>query len=212
MFSQLLTPDIFLWVPALIIAFAFHEYAHAYASTRLGDPTPRLQGRLTLNPLAHIDPIGFLMLILFRFGWAKPVQVNPFNYRNREKGYALVSLAGPAMNLILAFVATFLLFAVARWWPMEGLIYFLQYLVMYNIYLAVFNLIPIPPLDGSKLLFFFLPRRVVYNYLDTVSQYGFFILILLISSGMVGRLVGPVYDLFRSIFFRVIGLLFGVAW
>jgi Zn-dependent protease len=211
-FSQLFTPDIFLWVPALIIAFSFHEYAHAWASDRLGDPTPRMRGRLSLNPLVHIDPIGFFMLILFRFGWAKPVEVNPFNYRNREKGYAYVSLAGPGMNLILAFVSTFLLFASARFWPMQALLRFLQYLVMYNIYLAVFNLIPIPPLDGSKLLFFFLPRRVVYRYLDTIQQYGFLILILLISSGVVASVIDPVYTLFRDVFFRVIGALFGVRW
>ncbi|MGI6357292.1 MAG: site-2 protease family protein [Bacillota bacterium] len=212
MFSQLLTPDVFLWVPALIIAFSFHEFAHAYVSNHLGDPTPRLRGRLTLNPMAHIDPIGFLMLLLFRFGWAKPVVVNPYNYRHRERGYAYVALAGPVMNLLLAFVSTFLLFASARFWPLEALLRFLQYLVMYNIYLAVFNLIPIPPLDGSKLLFLFLPRSVVYRYLDAVQQYGFLILILLISSGAIGRLIGPFYDLFRRIFFRVVGILFGVSW
>lgn len=210
--SQLFSPDVFLWLPALIIAFAFHEFAHAYASDRLGDPTPRMRGRLSLNPLVHIDPIGFLMLIVFHFGWAKPVEVNPFNYRNREKGYALVALAGPAMNLLLGFVSTVLLYAAYKFVPSQAVLGLLSYLMSYNIYLAVFNLIPIPPLDGSKLLFFFLPRSMVYRYLDTVQQYGTLILILLISTRAVGTVLQPVYFLIANAFSRVVGLFFGVGW
>ncbi|HZJ83940.1 MAG TPA: site-2 protease family protein, partial [Syntrophomonadaceae bacterium] len=103
--------DMFIWLPAILIALTFHEYAHALVADRLGDSTPHYQGRLTLNPLPHIDWIGFLMLLIFRFGWAKPVQVNPYNFKNTgvKKGMMLVSLAGPAMNILLAFIGMFLL-------------------------------------------------------------------------------------------------------
>lgn len=200
--------EMFLAIPALIIALSFHEFAHAYVSNRLGDPTPRMQGRLTLNPLAHLDPIGFLMLLVFKFGWAKPVLVNPINYKNREKGYALVSLAGPVMNLILGAVSVLLYFIVARFSTFEPLLRLLGWLITYNVYLAVFNLVPIPPLDGSKLLFFFLPRGVVYRYLDTVGQYGTIVLILLVSTGVVSNVVGPIADMIIRLFSNVFGVLF----
>lgn len=202
--------DIFLALPALIIALSFHEFAHAYVSNRLGDPTPRLQGRLTLNPLAHLDPIGFLMLLVFKFGWAKPVLVNPINYKNREKGYALVSLAGPVMNLLLGLVSVLLYYVVYLFFYFEPLLSLLNWLITYNVYLAIFNLLPIPPLDGSKLLFFFLPRSVVYRYLDTVSQYGTIILVFLLISGVVSSVVGPLADVIMQFFFRIAGILFSV--
>lgn len=198
----------FLAIPALIIALSFHEFAHAYVSNRLGDPTPRLQGRLTLNPLAHLDPIGFLMLLVFKFGWAKPVLVNPFNYKNRERGYALVSLAGPVMNLLLGAVSVLLYYIVIRFFPFEPLRRLLGWLITYNVYLAIFNLVPIPPLDGSKLLFFFLPRNVVYRYLDTVGQYGTIVLILLVSTGMVSQVVGPIAEAIIRLYSTVFGALF----
>jgi len=200
--------EMFLAIPALIIALSFHEFAHAYVSNRLGDPTPRMQGRLTLNPLAHLDPIGFLMLLVFKFGWAKPVLVNPINYKNRERGYALVSLAGPVMNLILGAISVLLYFIVARFFTFEPLLRLLGWLITYNVYLAVFNLVPIPPLDGSKLLFFFLPRGVVYRYLDTVGQYGTIVLILLVSTGVVSNVVGPIADMIIRLFSNVFGVLF----
>lgn len=210
--SDLFSPEIFLWLPALIIALTFHEFAHAYVSDRLGDPTPRMRGRLTLNPLAHLDPIGFLMLIVFHFGWAKPVNVNPFNYRNREKGYALTALAGPAMNLILGLVAVLLQFASLRIIPNAAVFKFLAYLALYNVYLAIFNLIPIPPLDGSKLLFLFLPRNVVYRYLDSVQQYGTIILILLVSAGAVSAVIGPIADVVITAYSRLATLIFPLPW
>ncbi|MGI6343902.1 MAG: site-2 protease family protein [Bacillota bacterium] len=198
-----LGPELFLQIPALVIALSFHEYAHAWVSDRMGDPTPRVQGRLTLNPLVHVDPIGMLMLLFFRFGWAKPVQVNPYNYESRERGIALVSLAGPAMNLLLGLVSVMLIFVSALWVGFQPLTLFAELLAIYNIGLAVFNLLPIPPLDGSKLLFLFLPRSVVYRYLDAVGQWGTLILILLVSTGMVSAIIGPVassiFDLYSSI-------------
>jgi Zn-dependent protease len=198
-----LGPELFLQIPALVIALSFHEYAHAWVSDRMGDPTPRVQGRLTLNPLVHVDPIGMLMLLFFRFGWAKPVQVNPYNYESRERGIALVSLAGPAMNLLLGLVSVMLIFVSALWVGFQPLTLFAELLAIYNIGLAVFNLLPIPPLDGSKLLFLFLPRSVVYRYLDAVGQWGTLILILLVSTGMVSAIIGPVassiFGLYSSI-------------
>ncbi len=186
-------PDLFLALPALIVALSFHEFAHAWVSTKLGDPTPRMRGRLTLNPLAHIDPIGFLMMLVFRFGWAKPVEVNPYNYDNREKGLALVSVAGPGINLLLGFFSTFLWIIAAVYMGVNApLTMMLYFVVLYNVYFAVFNLLPLPPLDGSKLLFAFLPKRTVYRYLDTVSQYSTIILIALLWTGVIGSILGPV--------------------
>jgi|LSQX01.3.fsa_nt_gb Zn-dependent protease len=205
-----LTPEIFLMLPALLIALTFHEFAHGWAANRLGDPTPRLQGRLTLNPIAHIDPIGFLMLLLFRFGWAKPVQVNPYNFKNREKGYAWVSLAGPAMNLLLGFVATFIYIFLLVRGGKTPLARLMEWLVIYNVYFAVFNLIPIPPLDGSKLLFFILPRGTVYRYLETVSQYGFIILILLVSTGIISGTIGSAANVILGIYQRIALLFMGL--
>lgn len=205
-----LTPEIFLALPALLIAMTFHEYAHAWAADRLGDPSPRMRGRLTLNPIAHIDPIGFLMLIFFRFGWAKPVEVNPYNFDNRERGLAWVSLAGPAMNLLLGFVATllyvFLLIKTGKT-PLASL---LEWLLLYNVYFAVFNLIPIPPLDGSKLLFLILPRGTVYRYLDTIAPYGFVILILAVSTGVVAGTIGTIAEGILYLYQRIVFTLLGI--
>ena len=206
---QNLTADVFLMRPALLIALTFHEYAHAWAADRLGDPTPRMRGRLTLSPLAHIDPIGFVMLVLFRFGWAKPVEVNPYNFDNRERGLAWVSLAGPAMNLSLGFIAMVLLHVVSFNPKLTAMARLLDWLALYNVYFAVFNLIPIPPLDGSKLLFFFLPRATVYRYLDTVAQYGLLILILVVSTGMISRTLGRVAGLILYFYDRIALMLLG---
>lgn len=150
-----------LSVAALILAITFHEYAHAYVADRLGDPTPSLQGRLTLNPLAHLDPLGTIMLLLVRFGWGKPVQFDPFNLRHPRRDAALISLAGPGMNLSLAILSSVILrilltipFAAAS--PLMMILSLaMQFLVVFitiNIILCVFNLIPIHPLDGFKIV------------------------------------------------------------
>ncbi|QNO16216.1 site-2 protease family protein [Alkalicella caledoniensis] len=182
-------------LPALLIALTFHEYAHAKAADLLGDPTPRRSGRLTLNPVDHIDPMGLLMLVFVRFGWARPVPINPFNFRgDRNRGLIIVSVAGPLANLVLGFVSVILFYLVIIWGSPTSnvtnyLYTFFQYLTMYNIYLMLFNLIPIPPLDGSKVLSSLLSSDLRYRY-QQVEQYAPFILILLLMSGVIPTILG----------------------
>jgi Zn-dependent protease len=174
----------------LLVAFPIHEFAHALAAYRLGDGTAKMFGRLTLNPIAHFDPIGGILLAVsvlasggrFGFGWAKPTPVNPMNLRNGRYGEAIVAFAGPASNLILAAAAAIplryildnpgLVVQVGLLFPI--LVIFVQL----NLILMLFNLVPIPPLDGSKVLFAFLPPRTVWQWRPILEQYGFIILIL----------------------------------
>ncbi|MDX9871916.1 MAG: site-2 protease family protein [Clostridia bacterium] len=176
-------------VPAILIAITFHEFSHGLAAHLLGDPTPQRQGRLTLNPLPHLDPVGALMLLVAHFGWAKPVEVNPFYFKgDRRRGMLLVSLAGPLSNIILALIGAILynLLGVSGY-----LGYFLILLITINVYLAIFNLLPVPPLDGGKILAGLLPRRFL-PYLDQVEAYGPLILILLIVTRISGRILLPI--------------------
>lgn len=161
----------------LIVAITVHEASHALVADRLGDPTPRLQGRLTLNPLAHLDPIGTLLLVVARFGWGKPVQFDPFNLKDPQKDSALISLAGPAANIATAslIALVFRLTEPLAQYNTSFITVFLLVAVL-NINLAVFNLIPIPPLDGSKFLAGVLPR-VFAPLAYSLEQYGFFVLI-----------------------------------
>lgn len=196
--------EIVLSLIAVFTAIILHEVAHGYVAFRLGDPTAKTRGRLTLNPLAHIDPIGtilvpiFLLIINspFLFGWAKPVPINPGYFRNPFKGMLYVAVAGPATNLALALATTVIGRVVLLTIPdtllffnhtfagnlIHVLVYLLGIFVIYNIILAVFNMIPIPPLDGSRVLTYFLPpegRRVMIM----LERYGFIILIALIYLG-----------------------------
>lgn len=179
-------------IPALLIAIAFHEYAHGKTAALLGDPTPESQGRLSLNPLKHLDPLGALMLVVVGFGWAKPVQVNPFHFRgDKRRGMLYVALAGPVMNFILAYFSALLLKIAAI--PNNYWLLFLQYLLWYNAMLAVFNLIPLPPLDGSKILAGLLPRSqgaIIYQ----LEAYGPFILLILLATGMLGSVLRPMVN------------------
>lgn len=177
------------WIPALIIAMSFHEYAHGKVASMLGDPTPEQHGRLTLNPIKHVDPVGLLMLVVVRFGWAKPVPVNPLYFRgDRRRGMLMVAAAGPTTNFILALVAgigralCFLLLYRGLEFAIHLVIFF-EYLLMYNIFLGVFNLLPVPPLDGSKILFSILPPKYS-QVMYTLEQYGFLILMLLLLTGL----------------------------
>ncbi|MCL6450116.1 MAG: site-2 protease family protein [Acetobacteraceae bacterium] len=181
--------EFLLRLPALLLAMVFHEYAHARVANALGDPTPRAHGRLTLNPIAHVDWIGLAMLWFFRFGWARAVPVNPFNFRNPRSGMALTSLAGPLANVVLAFLALLML---RLGWPAPTSPYFLvvDLFLTYNLALAVFNLIPVPPLDGYRVLGAALPRGAA-GALDVLERYGWIILVALVWTGAIGRLMGP---------------------
>lgn len=165
----------FVWIASLLLAISFHEAAHAYIADYLGDPTPRSQGRLTLNPLAHLSPLGTVMLILFRFGWGKPVQFDPFNLQNPKRDSALISLAGPATNIILAVIAGL----ASRLLPFH-LAPLLYPFVFLNVMLAVFNLIPIHPLDGSKIAIGLLPHQLALEYQEIMRRYGTLILLLML--------------------------------
>ena len=194
---------------AVLMAITFHETAHGYIAYRLGDPTAKNQGRLTLNPIAHLDPIGALMMFVFGLGWAKPVPVNPFYFEgDRTKGMMLVSVAGPLTNLIISFAAYFIYVAGSGFAAIPFLSIFLSTTVTLNIYLAVFNLIPIPPLDGSKILAGLLPKATAYKFLNTVEQYGFLILMLLIFFNITDMIMVPVANVILSFFTFILQLIF----
>lgn len=194
-------------VPALLIAITIHEYAHALTADAMGDPTPRYLGRLTFNPLAHLDILGAIMLALFHFGWAKPVAINPNNFRNRREGMIKVSLAGPAANLFLCFLAALIMVSMQRLHVLTpGVSEFLSWTQLYNVWFAFFNLLPIPPMDGSRLLNEFLPPSAAYKYNSIVGRYGFYILIALVASGLIGYIVAPFAAAYMSFVFKVLGI------
>ncbi len=161
----------------LVIAITIHEFSHALAADRLGDPTPRSQGRLTLNPLAHLDPLGTLMLFLVHFGWGKPVIFDPYNLAHPRRDAGIISIAGPASNLLLAILLSLGL----RLFPLPIYLFpFFYAVIILNISLAIFNLVPVYPLDGEKILAAILPRDLAYEYQAVMSRYGTIILIFMI--------------------------------
>lgn len=179
-------------LPGLVAGLVFHELAHAWTADRLGDPTPRRCGRLTLNPLAHLDPVGSLVLLVTgRFGWARPVPVNPYNFADPRRGMLLVALAGPAANLALAFLLKLAVGSGAL--PVTAAGYAggaLYYAYVINLSLAVFNVLPIPPLDGSRILAGILPARAV-PVIDGLERYGLFIMVILLLTGVIGNILLP---------------------
>ncbi len=192
----------------LFTAITVHEFAHGLVANKLGDPTAKNAGRLTLNPLSHLDIIGAICMVLTGFGWAKPVPINPMYFKNRKRDTALTALAGPAANIILAFATTviyvpFVYFVLLR--VNNSLLSFiggtLQSLVFLNISFAVFNLIPFPPLDGSKILSIVLPTDAYMKLLE-LERFGFPVLIILSLTGILGRILNviiqPVYSLWEA--------------
>ena len=180
-------------VPALLIAITIHEYAHALTADAMGDPTPRYLGRLTFNPLAHLDILGAIMLALFHFGWAKPVPINPARMNHPRKGIIWTSLAGPLSNLLAALVGVILMQIVFPFYHanpnavLTGIYLLLYWFANINISLAVFNLIPVPPLDGSRILLAVLPERIYFG----MMKYERVILIVLLAAVWGGFLDGP---------------------
>lgn len=168
----------------VLLAICVHETAHGFAAYKLGDPTAKYDGRLSLNPLKHIDPIGALCMFFFGFGWAKPVMVNPNYFKNHRRDTALTALAGPVSNILLAYIGILVYFHLI---PADSNLYiimFMQMLISLNISLAVFNLIPIPPLDGSKIFLTLLPSRIYYEIMR-YERYGFFVLIVALYLGVI---------------------------
>ena len=212
--------SLILTLPAVIIAMTFHEYAHAWAADKLGDDTPRSQGRLTLNPLKHVEPIGFFILLFAGFGWGRPVEINSSNFsRNisRSKGEAIVSFAGPFMNIILAVVSAFLLGIIIKFnWLTnvqlqyaQIIIIFMMQLMYINIGLGVFNLIPLPPLDGSKILNHFLPNkaRIWFNS----YQYIFYIIFIVIwVLGITSIIISPIINLIGEGILKLVYIILGI--
>ena len=217
MLSSLVSGDIqsflislLLSLPVVLLALSVHETAHGYVAYRLGDPTARNLGRLTLNPVKHIDPIGFICMVLFGFGWAKPVPINTRYFRKPKRDMALTGLAGPVSNLILALVFAVALRIVWQFGPnmirtemalniLQWTIIFLEIGVQMNVTLAVFNLIPVPPLDGSRIFLVLLPTDTYFK----IMRYERYIYIALLVALAFGLLDGPI-DFISNIFLNLI--------
>lgn len=214
---------ILMMLPALILALTVHEYSHARMADKLGDPTPENQGRLTLNPLAHLDPMGTICLLFAGFGWGKPVQINPSYFRNPAKDNMKVALAGPVSNFILAFIlfvilALLTMFApdlnmivaaptLAKVWGIISEIVF--YAAFLNISLGVFNLLPVPPLDGSKIFAYFL-RGKAREFLYTLEKYSGIIIMILFITEIPSYIVTPLVGWIAEGMLTLIGLVMGL--
>ncbi|MGB9766383.1 MAG: site-2 protease family protein [Sulfurihydrogenibium sp.] len=215
--------DIIFMIPALLVAVIFHEVAHGYVAYRLGDDTAQREGRLTLNPIPHIDPIGSILLpailILLKspilFGYAKPVPINPYNFKiDMRKGMIMTSFAGPAVNFFLAFMfaglyhlvrnETFLKYfaSIFGLGSLESVIIplaiFFKYAVSINLILGIFNILPIPPLDGGNILLNILPREIQQK-VEPYEQFGFILVIILLMTGILGMVILPIYSFFMSV-------------
>jgi Zn-dependent protease len=195
-------------IAILVLSVIIHEVAHGAMANYLGDPTAKYSGRLTLNPIKHIDPVGSILVPLFLvlmgsgvlFGWAKPVPINPYNFRDQKYGSAKVSLAGPLSNFSLALIFGLII----RFFPLPSNILFIFGIIVYiNLILCIFNLIPIPPLDGSHILFTFLPYSMEYIK-NFFNQYGMFILLFLVFF-----FLGPVFIFISFLFKAITGIYFG---
>lgn len=207
--------SIIINVPITLIALTGHEFAHGWVSSKLGDPTPERDGRLTLNPLAHLDVVGTILMILTGFGWAKPVMVDPRYYKDRKKGMALTAIAGPLANLIMAFIAMLiyavLYYAVLKTGITAGMLVtflsqFMIALAVRNLCFMIFNIIPIPPLDGSKVMGMFLPDRTYYTMLQ-YERYCMLLIMVLSLSGAFNKIIGTGVSAVMSGILRLFGMM-----
>ena len=191
-----LVQQLAIQLPPLLFALTVHELAHGWVAFRLGDPTAKLAGRLTMNPLKHLDPLGVLAFVIMKIGWAKPVPVDPRYFRNPQKDMLLVALAGPGANVLLAIASALLArvlvsVPVLPLFVLQPLVGMLVASVWINIMLAVFNIIPIPPLDGSKVLMGVLPPEAARSF-ARIEPFGFFILLALFYTGVIGAVILPI--------------------
>ncbi len=209
--------DILMYVIPALICITFHETCHGWVAYRLGDPTAKNMGRLSLNPIRHIDWVGLVMMVVFHFGWAKPVPVDMRNFKNPKRGMAITALAGPVSNLILT--ALFLVLYGALYYPlylMGGAVgHFIMQLILVTAYLslslAVFNLIPISPLDGSKVLFAFLPDEAYYK-LMRYERYGMILLMALVATGVLGTPLSSLTGFLFDKMFAIANGVFRLIW
>jgi len=201
--------QLIILAPPLLFALTFHEFAHGYVAYRLGDPTAKNAGRLTLNPLKHLDPIGTIAFFFIKFGWAKPVPVNPTNFRNPRKDMLWVALAGPMTNLALALISAII--TKTLWFLASSLPYsaiaeailvplnaMLIASVWINLVLCIFNFLPIPPLDGSRILTGLLPQDLAISYMK-IERYGFIIILVLAFSGVLSKVILPIIGYANSL-------------
>lgn len=208
--------SLILTLPGVIIAMAFHEFAHAWMAVKLGDDTPLAQGRVSLNPLSHIDPMGIMMLLFCGVGWGKPVQIDTsnFNGKYRKNGEALVALAGPLMNFILAFIFTFILGIIMKFAGLSFLgstvgtviLTMIEYSIIMNIGLGVFNLIPLPPLDGSKIFIRFMPYNV-RNWIYDHEMWFYMLFLIIWFTDISSLIISPIIKWIYSFIINVAGLL-----
>ena len=197
-----------IMLPGILLAISIHEFSHGFIAVKLGDDTPRIQGRMTLNPLKHIDPLGFLCLLLVGFGWAKPVMINPRNFKNPRKDDFLVSIAGPVSNFIMAFIFVVIMKLVDMFLPVTDMTQVIWSVlagtVQINLVLMVFNLLPIPPLDGHHILGD-IGGAPVWNFYYKYHEQLRFAILFLVIFNVIGKIIGPIvlflYKMLFSIFF-----------
>ncbi len=207
-----------LTIPGVLIAIGFHEFAHAWMAVKLGDDTPKLQGRLSIDPLKHIDPVGILMLLFCGIGWGRPVEINSYNFKEkyRNNGEALVSLAGPMMNFIMALILSIILGAILKFSSIAFysstvggvIITMVQYAIVMNIGLGVFNLIPLPPLDGSKIFIRFMPYNV-RNWIYDHEMWFYMAFLVLWITNLASVITSPFINAIYTGIMQIVALIFG---
>lgn len=201
-------------LPALLLSLSVHEYAHAWMAYKLGDISQKLRGRLTMDPTKHIDPFGFICIALLGVGWGKPVMVDDRNFKDRAKGTMLTSLAGPVANILLALLLTVVLKVlimvgvinlVATSKVVEILVSMLLLTIQFNVIFGIFNMIPLPPLDGSKVLFYFLPQKL-RGLMYTLERYSFIIILILFMTDLSTYIIQPAYNLVLKLLMFILNL------